>query len=69
MLILTRRVGESIVIGDNLIKVSVYGVRGNQVRLSIDAPRDVIVDREEIHLLKQQEKVEGRLIFSLRANQ
>ena len=57
MLILTRRIGETIVIGDNKIKVSIHGVRGNQVRLSIDAPRDVIVDREEIHLLKQQEQV------------
>ena len=57
MLILTRKIGETIVIGDNLIKVSIYGVRGNQVRIGIDAPKEVIVDREEIHLRKQQEQV------------
>ena len=57
MLILTRKVGETIVIGDNVIKVSIHGVRGNQVRIGIDAPIDVIVDREEIHLRKQQEQV------------
>lgn len=57
MLILTRKVGETIVIGNNWIKVSIHGVRGNQIRLGIDAPREVVVDREEIHLLKQQEQV------------
>ncbi|MBL6735410.1 MAG: carbon storage regulator CsrA [Shewanellaceae bacterium] len=54
MLILTRRIGETIVIGDNLIKVSIASVQGNQVRLCIDAPREISVDREEIHLRKQQ---------------
>ena len=48
MLILTRRVGETLVIGDN-IKVTVLGVRGHQVRLGVDAPREISVRREEIH--------------------
>lgn len=48
MLILTRRVGESVVIGDK-ISVTVLGVKGNQVRLGVDAPRDVSVHREEIY--------------------
>lgn len=48
MLILTRRIGESIMIGDNVV-VNVLGVKGNQVRLGIDAPRDVEVHREEIY--------------------
>lgn len=48
MLILTRKVGETIVIGDN-IRVSVLSVQGNQVRVGVDAPRDVVVHREEIY--------------------
>lgn len=48
MLILTRRINESIKIGDN-VTISVLGVRGNQVRLGIDAPREVSVHREEIY--------------------
>ena len=47
MLILTRRVGESIKIGDK-VTITVLGVKGNQVRIGVDAPRDVAVHREEI---------------------
>jgi carbon storage regulator len=47
MLILTRKVGESIVINDD-IKVTILGVKGMQVRIGIDAPKDVQVHREEI---------------------
>ena len=47
MLILTRRMGESLVIGDN-ITITVLGVKSNQTRLGVDAPRDVSVHREEI---------------------
>ncbi len=54
MLILTRRLGESITIGDN-IKVSVLGVSGRQVRLGIDAPSDVVVHREEVYVRIQEE--------------
>ncbi len=48
MLILTRRVGETVMIGDD-VTVTVLGVKGNQVRVGINAPKNVIVDREEIH--------------------
>ena len=52
MLILTRRIGETIVIGDET-NVTVLGVKGNQVRVGVDAPKDVSVHREEI-----QKKIE-----------
>ncbi len=58
MLILTRRVGESLMIGDN-ITISVLGVKGNQVRIGIDAPRDVAVHREEIFQKIQREHPEA----------
>jgi len=54
MLILTRRSGESIKIGDD-ITISVIDVRGHQVRLGIEAPRDVVVHREEIYDLIQDQ--------------
>jgi carbon storage regulator len=57
MLILTRRAGESLHIGDN-IEVTVMAVNGSQVRLGIKAPRDVAVDREEIAQRKQRERDE-----------
>ena len=47
MLILTRRVGETLMIGDS-VSVTVLGVKGNQVRIGINAPKDVPVHREEI---------------------
>ena len=55
MLILTRRVGEALVIGRD-ITISVGGVKGNQVRLGIDAPEDVPVLREEIAERMRREK-------------
>lgn len=58
MLILTRRIGESVVIGDD-VSVTVLGVKGNQVRLGVNAPRDVSVHREEIYAKIQKEGEEA----------
>jgi len=58
MLILTRRIGETVVIGDN-INITVLGVKGNQVRLGVNAPKEVSVHREEIYQRIQFEKEAG----------
>lgn len=58
MLILTRRLTESLIIGGD-VKVTVLGVKGNQVRLGVDAPREISVHREEIQKRIDDERKEG----------
>ncbi len=55
MLILTRRVGETLMIGEE-VSVTVLGIKGNQVRIGVNAPKDVSVHREEIYQRIQREK-------------
>lgn len=66
MLILTRRVGETIVIGDNVV-ITVLGIKGNQARIGINAPKDLPVHREEIYQRIQHEKTgqpEGDVVIA-----
>jgi carbon storage regulator len=60
MLILSRRVGESLIISDDM-KVTVLGINGNQIRIGVSAPREIAVHREEIYnrILREREQ-EGR---------
>jgi carbon storage regulator len=59
MLILTRRVGETVVIGND-VTVTVLGVKGNQVRLGVNAPREVAVHREEIFERIKREQADDK---------
>jgi carbon storage regulator len=61
MLILTRRVGETLIVGDE-VSITVLGVKGNQVRVGVDAPRDISVHREEIYHRIQAEKPDKELV-------
>ena len=58
MLILTRRIGESIIIGDN-VTVNILDIRGHQVRIGVEAPKDISVHRDEIYKRIQDEKDSG----------
>ncbi len=60
MLILTRRVGETVMIGND-VTVTVLGVKGNQVRIGINAPKTVAVHREEIYERIQREQQGGQM--------
>ncbi len=63
MLILTRRVGETLMIGDE-VTVTVLGVKGNQVRIGVNAPKHVAVHREEIYerIQREQEQSGNRIV-------
>jgi|TARA_B110001469_G_scaffold81144_1_gene76769 carbon storage regulator CsrA len=61
MLILTRRVGESLIIGDDIV-INILGVKGNQIRIGVNAPKEISVHREEIYNRIQAEKVDDKSI-------
>jgi len=66
MLILTRRMGETVVIGDD-VTVTVLGVKGNQVRLGVNAPKQVAVHRKEIYERIQREQEDGQPVRAVSA--
>jgi len=61
MLILTRRAGETIMVGDE-VTITVLGIKGNQVRLGVNAPKEIAVHREEIYqrILVEREQAQGQ---------
>tara|TARA_B110000977_G_scaffold182328_1_gene243876 strand:- start:805 stop:993 length:189 start_codon:yes stop_codon:yes gene_type:complete len=61
MLILTRRVGESLIIGDDVV-INILGVKGNQIRIGVNAPKEISVHREEIYNRIQAEKADDKSI-------
>lgn len=61
MLILTRRVGESLIIGDDIV-INILGVKGNQIRIGVNAPKEISVHREEIYIRIQAEKADDKSI-------
>jgi len=60
MLILTRRIGETLNIGDD-VQVTVLGIKGNQVRIGVNAPKEIPVHREEIYERIKKEKESGQV--------
>ena len=61
MLILTRRVGESLIIDDHIV-INILGVKGNQIRIGVKAPKEISVHREEIYNRIQLEKADDKTI-------
>jgi len=59
MLVLTRKVGEEIIIGE-AIRVCVVGIKGDKVRLGVAAPRDILVDRKEIHDIRVAQRISAK---------
>lgn len=53
MLVVERKQGEFIVVGDNLIRIVLVDIRGDKVRIGVEAPREIAVDREEVYLAKK----------------
>ena len=69
MLILTRRIGEAVIIGDNEINFTILGIKGNQVRLGFVASKDISINRDEIYNKIQLQKYPTNSVKTLNKNQ
>lgn len=64
MLVLTRKIGEAVIVSDNIV-IKLLGIRGQQIRLGIEAPESIVVDREEVYMKKKAQRKKDPQLFQV----